>query len=199
MSWQQPIIEIECQKAKTDELRGFMVAYESLPQELHGYLDSVDQNVQVWRASLDKDIFDAVKKTYPSLWKNDKAVYFKQMRPYLTLDGVLAYAHKEHEGSTLDITVEPMQIGNIQMIKATVVSTLRGKSEGLAIVGKPEELEKNTSSAIRKALNYMGYGRFPTRATPYGEHATVKAFREFASAGKKIKESPKASESKAKE
>lgn len=200
MSWQKPIIELECAKAKADELRGFMVAYASLPEELHGYLDTVDQNVQVFRAKIDDDTFKELKKEFPSLWQKEGGVYFKQSRPYLTLDGVLAYAHREHQGETLDITVEPIQVGSIQMIKATVVSKLRGKSEGLAIVGKPDDLEKNTSSAVRKAFNYMGYGRFPTRATAYGEHATVKAFREFSQdAGKKNTESKSASNKKTKE
>ena len=56
-------------------------------------------------------------------------------------------------------------------------------------------IEIPQSNAIRKALNYLGIGRFPLHHTSFGDHEMVTKFREFCiaetEAKNKLKNKPK--------
>lgn len=179
-----------CSELKAAEKRAHMIAYSEINQKFWGYLRSIPQSQRVCGiSSLTKEDIDKIKKEYPTVWVNEpkKQLMMAIDSPYVTLDGMIAMANDEHsiKEKTFDVSIEILTLGNSNLIKARIASQLYGIREAFAVIeenkGQDDEtgIEKATSSAIRKAFNYMGYGRFPLHSTNYGEDSLVHEFREF--------------------
>lgn len=175
-----------------EEKRNFMIAYGELKEEYHGYLEGYPNNVRIWSKSLEEGEFKELKKDCPRVWQSTKGVFVKVVRPYMSLDGILAMANDDHDKeNSYSVEHEVVHVVDaIWLIKAVVNSTKYGTRTAFAKVDQDIstredkgleglDFDKATSTATRKALNYLGYGRFPIKATDYGEDKTVKEFREF--------------------
>jgi len=193
--WKQNKIIEAIETIKKEEARQFAIVYASLDENTHGYLQELPQKQQVWFEEADKEFLAELKKRYGwdrvSAW-NGKTFYETRL-PYLGLDGMLQLFNSDYpEGK---INVEFMELGSKTVVVATVTA---GEKKSMGVVdleykigpdkkivkdenGKPvfANVEIPVSNAIRKALGYFKYGRFPTHKTEYGDHPLVIKFREF--------------------
>lgn len=101
--------------------------------------------------------------------KNAPTAYIRL--PYMKVDGRVIMAHDEHQekGAHLNITTEFLTIDEALVCRATATSALRGTVIAhsqivLADFGvnKTNPLENAETSAIGRALGFLGYGIFPT-------------------------------------
>ncbi|MCK9369412.1 hypothetical protein M0R04_05700 [Candidatus Dojkabacteria bacterium] len=210
--WLKNICVKEYKELKAKEMSDFIIAYGELSEQFHGYLEGYPSNIKIFSGAVTKEAMNSIQKECPNTFTSNSnmGVWASIERPYLSLDGMLAIANNEHakDNNKFDIKMEIEQVGGIYVIKAKIDSTLHGVKEGIAHVEIKKTLsreekknieqsgntgtenldfEKAASTAVRKALNYMGYGRFPTRKTPYGEHRLIAEFRKFIS-DKKVKD-----------
>lgn len=187
--WEKSKIIENYKTMKAREKKEFMIAYASLDEKYHGYLEALPLNEELWYKSLDDKDLDTIKKElsdyriYNS--KKGRLMLGNITKPYLNIDGILAMASDEHKKADkkYDVSMRLIDSEEAKIIKVIVDSELYGTRVGLAIVSKDYSgemaYEKAISTAIRKALNYLGYGRFPTASTPFGEDKMIQNFREF--------------------
>ena len=183
--WKIKQINTSILEHQKEEIRKFSIAYASLDEKFHGYLQTLPQNIQIWWEKIDDTALKALQKTYGwekvSQWASSKGsstwkLYYKADSPYLGIDGHIAmFMDKYKDGS---ITTELIQAGNRLIAKATVF-TDKGKWVGMAEVPEKDTIDITVATAIRKALTYTGDGRFPIHATSYGDHSMVVKFRKF--------------------
>lgn len=205
--WETKVIKGAIDDLKREEARKFAIAYAELPEQYHGYMQSLPQKVVVWGKEVDEELLKELRNTHGwnkiSSW-NKKTSYTTE-NPYLGVDGYLAMLHEIHKNSDVSIDLEFVtNIPNKLIVRSIVVvetdktkkvytgvsevsqSTTYNKAKKESVLkfdseGKPifDSVEIPASSAIRKALAYMGDGRFATHKTPYGDHPMVVKFREF--------------------
>lgn len=192
MSWKVDKIKQVISDLQREETRQFTVVYGALPEKYWGYLSAYPQSTKVWFTDLSEDETKALKEEYGAGFfvlkdKNTKKAigyYYKASIPYLGVDGCLQMMHDDNadvngEGmKKVILNTEPVTINNIACIKATVVCS-KGKSEAVVAIDKSNNVEKAVSSALRRALTFLGYGRFPLDKTKYKDHPQIVKYREF--------------------
>ena len=103
----------------------------------------------------------------------DRPVYVQTQNPYMTVDGRVKMAMDDHRenGATIAIETyeEPSNIKDVLVYKAVVTSSLLGSATAHAQVfvngvgaNKSNPLESGETSAIGRALGYLGYGLYGT-------------------------------------
>ncbi len=181
-----------------EEQRQFMIAYGHLDEKYHGFLQSLEQYVQIHYETLSDDDLKSLRSEYPGrifgAWPKEKGkTYFKQRYPYLSLDGFIAIY--DDIGEKINIEIEFLEFNKQPIVKA-IVETSKGKTIG--VIGLEPEKDKKgvvvvdsegkfiypdidvaVSKALRKAFGYQGKGRFPLYKTEYKEDSMILAFREF--------------------
>lgn len=97
----------------------------------------------------------------------DNPDYIYVQTPYMKVDGRVQMAQDEHEkaGSRLSICTEFVELGEKCVCKCTVSSDLKGHATGHAVVNfggsgvdATSPVENGETSAIGRALGFMGYG-----------------------------------------
>lgn len=169
--WIKAFIVKQVKVKKADEIRKFKIAYKLLDPSLHGYLSSLAQNECIFKKRVDTQELKRFCKENKinNIWNNDRGIYITTKYPYLGLAGCIEAC--KQESRALSISLEVGSIDKSKYIKAKVI-TDKGTTEGMAdLVSSDSTLsfEKVASFAIRKALGYLGYGRFPTDTTEYKE------------------------------
>lgn len=105
-------------------------------------------------------------------------IYATIRTPYMGVDGRVRMAMDEHRevGASLTITSHFEEVFGKQMCKCTVMSALHGTRTGWAQVNiggsgvdETNPLENAETSAIGRALGFMGYGLFGTGVTSIDE------------------------------
>ena len=185
MSWKVDKVTQIVDNINREETRQFTVVYGELPEKYWGYLSAYPQSTKVWMSTLDEDELKELKKKYGGAFfpmKDTKSgktyYYFKASIPYLGVDGCLQMMHDDNVDEKVTLTTEYVTINKKECIKATVICA-RGKSEAVVVIDKMNNVEKAVSSALRRALSFLGYGRFPLDKTKYKDHPQIVKFREF--------------------
>jgi len=127
------------------------LAYATTPPEYHGFITLIAQN----------------KRLNPEE-RNREAIYVRVETPYIRVDGRVAMARDDHRnlGKRLDI-MKPVfdAVFDIPTCQVTVFSEVYGTATGTSKVNiggtgvdKTSPLENAETSAIGRALGFMGYG-----------------------------------------
>jgi len=167
-----------------EQNRKFIAAYSSLPEKFWGYVFEYPQKIKVWQRAVDEDFLKELRSKfgYDKVYiSNDSKLYYSSTIPYMGVDGCLAML--KHESQYFEIKLEFLEIKDNLFVKANITSD-NGCSEGVSEIykdrdGKYEDTEIAVSNAIRKALTYFGYGRFPFESTEYKENPTISKFRKY--------------------
>jgi len=126
------------------------LAYLTTPLEYHGFITLIAQN----------------KRLNPEE-RNREAIYVRVETPYIRVDGRVRMAQDEHFklGKALEIRTAFEMAFDIPTCRATVKSEVHGACTGTAKVNiggagvdKTSPLENAETSAIGRALGFMGYG-----------------------------------------
>lgn len=192
--WEKKKITEAIEALKKEEARQFAVVYATLEEKNHGFLQALPQQTKIWYKEVDAEYLKELKNTHGwdkvSAWGG--STFYKISMPYLSLDGALEMFHKDHPDGK--ISIEFTELKDKIIVMAVITGGDR-RSIGAVDLdyqykdkklvkdenGNPvfENVEIPVSNAIRKALGYFGYGRFPTHKTEYGDHPLVTKFREF--------------------
>lgn len=154
---------------KTAEKRDFEIAYAKLDEKYHGYLEQYPNYAQLWyKKATDDELKSLKSKLDPSVYNSNKdKLMVKIHTPYLNLDGMLAMANDDHKDEhKYDVICNVISLVDKFFVQADIDSTLHGKRTGYAEIERGD-VGKASSAAIRKALNYFGYGRFPLAVTDF--------------------------------
>jgi len=194
--WEKNKIKEVIKEGLITEQRQFMVAYGELAPKYAGFLQALPQKQKIWYKEIDSEFLKELQKEYG--WKKVSAwngsTYFTFELPYLGIDGHLVM-FKDNTGKDISsIVTDIIEISNKLLVKATIICGLHirvayyevpplldGKKPVFNTKGEPiySNIEIPMAQAVKKALDFLGYGRFPTQKTRYGESTIVKEFREF--------------------
>lgn len=131
-------------------------AKATIPERFQGFVIGVDQN---------KKLADFEAKPAPDGgFAYDGKTFLRLQLPYMTVDGRVAWAQSE---GPLEIASEPAQIMGEPHIKATA-KTVRGTATGWSKIGfgaktgvdRTNPVENAETSAVGRALGFLGYGLF---------------------------------------
>jgi len=169
-----------------EEARKFAVAYAELPEQYHGYLQTLPQRTKIWHRQIDETFLKELQKKYNwdkvSQWESNGkwAVYYTAVSPYLGIDGHLAILtdNAKARGCVVSVKTQVTQLGDRLIAKAQIMVG-QDEFQGIVEVSKGEKVDIPIATAIRKALTYTGDGRFPVHTTPYGDHPMITKFRDF--------------------
>jgi len=139
-------------------------AYDSIPAEYHKFIILLDKNVKLGKV----DNY----KMQPELrelgvWQGkDGSLYLPVSLPYMTVDGRIQWARDEHRkaGKALHIRTEVCN----GYVRAEVVSELYGSATATAKIGdgdgvdRTNPIENAETSAVGRALGFLGYGLIGT-------------------------------------
>jgi len=182
----QIVIE-NCKKQDRERQKQYMSAYGYIPEKYHGYILAYPNNVVVFNKALSETELAEVRKSYPSVYsteyKGKTKVFYATNKPYFTADGHFIYAKDEHKdaGKKYDLRFELITLGDKIIIKAIIDSEIYGHKEALVDINlkdaKPFDIGQ--TAAARKVFSAIGYGRYPSFHTDFGEDPLIKEFREF--------------------
>lgn len=139
-------------------------AYDSIPAEYHKFIILLDKNVKLGKAGN--------YKMQPELrelgvWQGkDGSLYLPVSLPYMTVDGRIQWARDEHRkaGKALHIRTEVCN----GYVRAEVESELLGSASATAKIGdgdgvdRTNPIENAETSAVGRALGFLGYGLIGT-------------------------------------
>ena len=168
-------------------------AYDSIPAEYHKFIILLDKNVKLGKV----DNY----KMQPELrelgvWQGkDGSLYLPVSLPYMTVDGRIQWARDEHRkaGKALHIRTEVCN----GYVRAEVVSELYGSATATAKIGdgdgvdRTNPIENAETSAVGRALGFLGYGLIGTGIASADE--VIAAQKETAQVKAVTKENPQPS------
>lgn len=185
MSWEIDKIEERISALKKEEVRQFMIAYSELDEKYHGYLQMLPQSIKIWGTSVDKDELQTLQKKYgfDRIYQKDFP-YYRIKIPYLGIDGYLAIFNDKYVNVKTSITTEIFEIKDKLVARAMVKAGNKLSIGTIEINKNPktnvyENIDVPIATAIRKALTYMGIGRFALHKTDHGDNATIIAFKNY--------------------
>lgn len=158
--------EFLIQKAKEEKEAAenkIRAAIESVPEKYRGFITFLNKSVKLGKVNNSKDLPAELKQL--GAWLNkDGTVYLTVSQPYMTVDGRVLWARDQHReaGKKLDMSTKICDGYVRAIIKseiygiATAIATI-GNGEGSA-VDKTNALENAETSAIGRALGFLGYG-----------------------------------------
>lgn len=131
-------------------------AKATIPERFRGFVAGIDQN---------KKLADFEAKPVPDgCFIYDGKTFLRLCLPYMTVDGRIAWAQSE---GPLEVLSEPDQVMGEPHIRATL-KTVRGTATGWAKIGfgaktgvdRTNPVENAETSAVGRALGFLGYGVF---------------------------------------
>jgi len=150
--------------------------------------DEIDALIRQARENANRLMLDALEKTDPKYrsfivpigqWKKvgqsgDRDIKAYVELPYMAVDGRVLMAIDEHMAQGKTITVQPAEfkddpVSGQKLCRVTVKAELRGEATGTARVflggfgaNRDNPVETAETSAIGRALGFLGYGCFGT-------------------------------------
>lgn len=137
------------------------IAKALIPKEYHWFLVFLKKNQKLGRSKTkEKGIYT---------WQNDSNdVYVSIYEPYMSVDGRIKMARDEHKKAGKKLFFHPPVITD-SYVSVTVESEIYGSATGTAKIGKggsgvdsTNPIENAETSAIGRALGFLGYGLFGT-------------------------------------
>lgn len=152
-------------------------AKERIPSEYHDFLIMLPQNVKVndSKYAVPSDAHDI------GIFSYERGTYVSVEKPYVTVDGKLRIARDEHAAAGKKLNVLPpnfVTMGDRMIVSVTIESEIHGSTTGTIEVGNGGGVDLSNpfanaqTSAIGRALSFMGYGLLGTGAITSGEDTT---------------------------
>lgn len=150
-------------------------AYSSIPEGYHSFIVLLKQSMRLGKPSNYK-LTEEGKAA--GMWQaDDGTLYVTIALPYMTVDGRIRWARDEHRkaGKALNIRTEVLD----GYVRATVESELLGTVTATAKIGtgsgvdKTNPIENAETSAVGRALGFLGYGLIGTGVASADEVITV--------------------------
>lgn len=153
-------------------------AYEVTPKEYHWFIIPLKQNKKIGSP---KNKIEKNSETYDlGMWQNNKGdLYVSIYEPYMSVDGRVKWARDEHKTAGKKLIFCPPVFKN-GLVSITVDSEIYGEATGTAKIGKgggvdaTNPIENAETSAIGRALGFLGYGLYGTGIASAEEVLTSK-------------------------
>lgn len=156
---------------KADNDKEQQQAYDSIPKEYHSFIVLLEQNVKL----TDNKYFIPADFEKLGAYQNEKGIYLKIKKPYMTVDGRIRMARDEHKEAKAKLNISPprlIDVGQRLCMEVTVESELYGHATGCIEVNlrgfgvdKSNPVANAQTSAIGRALGFLGYGIIGTAAS----------------------------------
>lgn len=131
-----------------------------IPEKYWDFLVLLSQNEKI--ANKPCEIDNSLKEL--GVYSIDSGVYIGVKKPYVTVSGRLKMLCDEHEAASKKFFIHPpvfMDIKGTATLSVTIESELHGSATGIIEIGtskKGNNIAKAQTSAIGRALGYLGYG-----------------------------------------
>ncbi|ACA42240.1 MULTISPECIES: hypothetical protein [Lysinibacillus] len=173
----QEIFDLTLAK-KTENEKELENAYRRIPDEYHDFIVLLEQKIKI----TDSRYFLAEEFITMGAYQDEKGIYLKIKKPYMTVDGRIRMARDEHSKKEAKLIIsEPqiIQVGNRICMNVTVESEIHGTATGTIEVNingfgvdKKNPVANAQTSALGRALGFLGYGIIGTAATASLDEAT---------------------------
>jgi hypothetical protein len=140
-------------------------AYQCIPQEYHAFVVLLKQSVKLGKPAGGYQVSPDGKAI--GMWQaQDGSVYVTIALPYMTVDGRIRWARDEHRKAEKALNINTEVLNGF--VRATVQSELLGSATATAKIGansgvdKTNPIENAETSAVGRALGFLGYGLIGT-------------------------------------
>lgn len=140
-------------------------AYQCIPTEYHSFIVLLKQNVKLGKPAGGYQVSPDGKAI--GMWQaQDGSVYVTIALPYMTVDGRIRWARDEHRKAEKALNINTEVLNGF--VRATVQSELLGSATATAKIGansgvdKTNPIENAETSAVGRALGFLGYGLIGT-------------------------------------
>ncbi|AQS55683.1 hypothetical protein [Novibacillus thermophilus] len=161
---QTPDFVLERAKEEHDRAETlYKQAKARIPEKYHDFLMRLEQGVKLFSKNM---IGNDKKARELRLWGTDKGTYVTISLPYVTVDGRVQMARDEHRKAGKKLNILPAEISdNGKYLSVTVESELLGSATGSVMINvggkgvdRTNPLENAETSAVGRALSFLGYG-----------------------------------------
>lgn len=166
MAYQQQTPDFVIEKAKeeiTQAEKRVEQAKKRIPEHYHDFLTLLDQNVKLFS----KDMVGNDQKARDlRLW--NEGTYITVSLPYVSVDGRVKMARDEHKKEGKRFEFHPpnvFEVGSLICLQVTVESEIYGPVTGTVQVNiggkgvdRTNPIENAETSAVGRALSFLGYG-----------------------------------------
>lgn len=161
---QTPDFVLERAKEEHDRAETlYKQAKARIPEKYHDFLMRLEQGVKLFSKNM---IGNDEKARELRLWGTDKGTYVTISLPYVTVDGRVQMARDEHRKAGKKLNILPAEISdNGKYLSVTVESELLGSATGSVMINvggkgvdRTNPLENAETSAVGRALSFLGYG-----------------------------------------
>jgi hypothetical protein len=149
---------------KADAQEKVKQAYECIPAQYHSFVVLLKQNIKLGK-SLGYRITEEGKKA--GMWQaDDGTLYCSIALPYMTVDGRVRWARDEHRKAEKALNIRTEVLDGF--VRATVESEMLGSATATAKIGagsgvdRTNPIENAETSAVGRALGFLGYGLIGT-------------------------------------
>ena len=149
---------------KADAQEKIKQAYECIPAQYHSFVVLLKQNIKLGRPSGYR-ITEEGKKA--GMWQaDDGTLYCSIALPYMTVDGRVRWARDEHRKAEKALNIRTEVLDGF--VRATVESEMLGSATATAKIGagsgvdRTNPVENAETSAVGRALGFLGYGLIGT-------------------------------------
>ncbi len=149
---------------KADAQEKVKQAYDCIPAEYHSFIVLLKQSIKLGKPSSYR-ITEEGKAA--GMWQaDDGTLYCSIALPYMTVDGRVRWARDEHRKAEKALNIRT-EISD-GFVRATVESELLGSATATAKIGagsgvdRTNPIENAETSAVGRALGFLGYGLIGT-------------------------------------
>lgn len=142
-------------------------AFRRIPSEYHDFIVLMKQSVKIGEPGPNFQVTQEMREL--GMWYKDGVLYVIVKVPYMSVDGRVQWARDEHKKAGKKLMFHPPVIDrNAGLVSVTVESEILGSATGTAKIGngsgvdKTNPIENAETSAIGRALGFLGYGLIGT-------------------------------------
>lgn len=142
-------------------------AYRRIPPEYHDFIILMKQSIKLGEPGADFKITPEMREA--GIWYKDGALYTTIRVPYMSVDGRVQWARDEHRKAGKKLIFHPPVIDkNAGLVSVTIESEILGTATGTSKIGngtgvdRTNPIENAETSAIGRALGFLGYGLIGT-------------------------------------
>jgi hypothetical protein len=140
-------------------------AYQCIPAEYHSFIVLLKQSIKLGKPAGGYQVSPDGKAI--GMWQaQDGSVYVTIALPYMTVDGRIRWVRDEHRKAEKALNINTEVLNGF--VRATVQSELLGSATATAKIGstsgvdKTNPIENAETSAVGRALGFLGYGLIGT-------------------------------------
>lgn len=154
---------IKAQEEKKNAEETIKAALESVLEKYRGFIRLINKNVKL--GQINNDLSPELKQQ--GIWKTkDGTAYITVQQPYMIVDGRIMWAQDEHREAGKLLHRRTKVFKDEGFVQVEVESEILGSATGTATIGdgetsyvdKTNAIENAETSALGRALGFLGYG-----------------------------------------